>query len=499
MCDLTLTQASTCGGLTSYDIEIRAKGTVGGVAGGSTAGTVLGTYSTTNPTSAITITNTTAVDVASSITGSITTNPQADENTIPEDVDICYTVTDACGTSTETCDEVIAAVGLPKAFFASTWATGTYQAGGVGTTMSPANSATYGLFNDTLYLKNDDGSTVSSGTATIVLDSQNGDTLTLSGNIGSLVSSYTVTGSTGKFVGNEAAAKAGLTFNVSDGAAVSIQKKTIADATGMNYEAATNRTVANSVEGTKTANERSEARDIMVSVTITDNGMGLASTNTDNFAILDRVLGIRFTAIAIEQAAPATTDRVGINLGGSGVVLTTTYTVTSLKANSVSYTPQPNGINKWYPDVAATALTVVEASDSDPLSLMTASIKGNGRFVAGSMGLSFLSITAIDYPSLAKFGPFNNLLETSGQYSYIVPITATHVNALINDNHSNFTYTLNGGAPVALTALPNGTFSTTQNVNNNGTTYRIDKYVLDADTSNGHISTTLYVEILANF
>jgi hypothetical protein len=113
ICNVNLTHTSQCPIITSYEVEIRALGTYEGVSGfpASVAGTILATFMTNNGASVFNPNNITLVDVASAFSGNLPI-PQVDDTLLPEDVEVCYRVTDSCGTSTYSCSSIIADVTL---------------------------------------------------------------------------------------------------------------------------------------------------------------------------------------------------------------------------------------------------------------------------------------------------------------------------------------------------------------------------------------------------
>lgn len=119
MCIVTnIGHQNRCGDpdLNTFEIEIRAVGSVGGNPGGSSSGTVLGTWSGSSGSTSLAgqVVNTTAVNVSGSISGSwYSTNINA--NSLPEDIEFCVRVTDDCGVSNWACTPITANPAMPIA------------------------------------------------------------------------------------------------------------------------------------------------------------------------------------------------------------------------------------------------------------------------------------------------------------------------------------------------------------------------------------------------
>lgn len=286
-CTINITPTSTCptGGINQVSVTIKALGTIAGVAGGTAAGTVLGTAMDISLSNNIVVTNTTAVDVASAFTASPYSAIVIDQELLPEDVEICATVTDACGTSTEDCDTAIVELIPPVAFFSSTWST-SYEVGLMGTTITPRlgiNQYGYEYQNFiNLETNKTDGIGLATGIVEMVIDTGNGDTLTLTYNVGDNLQTPISTSATGVFNGNEAVILPEIVGTMSDGSSIQIDKR------GIWLAVATT-----SFEDP--ASILFNPHEWNISLTIIDDGSGTASSNIDNFTTLpiDKWVSIR--------------------------------------------------------------------------------------------------------------------------------------------------------------------------------------------------------------
>ncbi len=122
---------------------------------------------------------------------------------------------------------------LSVAFWESTWGSGTYQTGTQGDTKATFADLGDGEFEDTMYLRRDDGTIVSSGTAQIILTTDSGDTLSLDYTIGSAASTFTNETGSGVFVGVETDVADEISGIIGDSELITIKKKVIAGLIGL--------------------------------------------------------------------------------------------------------------------------------------------------------------------------------------------------------------------------------------------------------------------------